>query len=342
VSPNDLRSLPRLRSDILGAAGDYLPARVSRYGRTRHPRKSRGGALIRVVLGLVGLSAAGLFLWWILADHSSDRTATSDVNTEISKAQRLAQSGKLSESLALLEKAKHVDPKSPAPYIFRAQLLAQSFHMREALTEVERAQKIAPTDPDVALSVAKYTPPYLPSAQVEQAAKRAVELAPQNPEAHYYLGLAIAGSSDTARFPEAMREFEQANTLAPPQPKTLVELGKISLTSGDTTRGVAYLETALQLIDQERSRGQIPRIVDIQERKTVLFWLSQAYRRAGRTKDAQRASAASARASAEVHDFETLQSRAMATPPDLAAQKQLERYFSEGGAARLETSPNGS
>jgi Flp pilus assembly protein TadD len=297
---------------------------------------------VRVLLSLVGLAAAGLFLWWVLADHSTVSAVTSNINAEISKAQRLAQSGKLSESLAVLEKAKSLDPKSPAPFILRAQILAQSFHMREALTEVEKAQKVAPADPEVALSVARYTPPYLSAAQVEHAARRAVELAPQNPEAHYYLGLAIAGSSDAARFPEAVREFEKANALAPPQPKTLVELGKISLKTGDTARGVAYLETALQLVDQERSRGQIPRIVDMQERKTVLFWLSQAYRRAGLKKDAQRASAASARVSAHVHDFETLQSRAMATPPDLAAQKRLEKYFAAGEAGRVQTSRDGS
>jgi tetratricopeptide (TPR) repeat protein len=261
------------------------------------------------------------------------------MDSYVEEARDLFRQKQVAQALAVLEKAKKADPKSPYPYAARAELLARGFHYRQAYEELCAARRIAPRDHRLLMTLLAYTPPHVPAKDMEQVAREAVALQPSDSQAYYYLGQAIANSNDPARYGEAMKAFETAVRLAPTEPRIQVEMGKLHSVMGDHLRSVALLENAWQLMKMQQGSGPEPVPSDLDKRTSVAFWLAQEYRRAGKITESKRMGAEAARLSALLQEVTTLRDRAAANPPDLAAQARLQallgpREDAPGGVMR--------
>jgi tetratricopeptide (TPR) repeat protein len=100
-----------------------------------------------------------------------------------------------------------------------------------------------------------------------------VQLAPGSAAAAYKLGAVLANRGRTT---EAIAELKKADALQPGMPETLLELGKAMNTAGDPKSASTYLEQVLQ----SEQKGDLA--------EAAHFQLAQAYRKLGRTADADR------------------------------------------------------
>src|SRR4029077_7543472 len=99
------------------------------------------------------------------------------------------------------------------------------------------------------------------------------ELARGSAAAALKLGLALWNRGGTS---EALAELKRSDALQPGMPETLLELGKALYASGDAGAAAACLERVLQ----------VEKKTDIAQ--AAHFQLAQAYRKLGRTADAER------------------------------------------------------
>jgi len=136
----------------------------------------------------------------------------------------------------------------------------------------------------------------------------ALRLDPRLPEAHYYAGLVYLRQSD---FESASREFRAELGIRPGDAHTMYHLGYTLLSQGQLPESVAllrevvkavpdyelaYFELGRALLQQEDTTGAIENLETAEklapDHDAVYFQLSQAYRRAGRLREAGQALAA--------------------------------------------------
>lgn len=241
---------------------------------------------VPVILALVvaALTAAAL-VGSRIAGPPKSNPASAD--SSLNEGMEHARAGRIGEALKALDRAKRVDPKAVRPRLVRAQLLAASTRFRDAYDEMVEADRIAPNDHEVTMQLLRYIPPYLPPTEAEKVARKAVAQVPEDSEAWYRLGSVIAQDGRSERLPEALKALEESNRLAPMQPLTLVEMGKIHVKLRDSLRAVAELRAAWEILDRTLKSGRQPPEALLEYRRTTAFWLAQAYDLAGQREESQ-------------------------------------------------------
>jgi len=289
------------------------------------PTREAAGRGRPVAIALVTAALFGGFWIWMAGQGRSRDPGEAQVCQ--ARAQRLAGAGRTAEALAELEKAKRADPEAPAPHLLGAQILAAAGRHREARDEALAAHRLAPDDAAATLAALNETPASFPPAEVEPLARQAAAQAPRSAEAHDLLGRAIAGAGDSRRYPEALRELEEASLLDPASAATMVEIARVHSLMGDHERAAAAARLAGELLEREKGQGRLtPSNLRawLEERRSAAFWQAQACQRLGRETERRAAAAAAASSSALLVEVKSLSDRAAASPPDTGAQARLE------------------
>ena len=255
--------------------------------------------------------------------------------SSLADAKELMRAGKAAEALNALEKAKAENPRSAEPYLLRSQLLEQSGSFRAALDEARAARRLKPNDAIVTLREMYLSSDYTTPRELESIALAAAKLAPDNPDARLYIGNAIVRSEDSARYPEAIKAYEDANRLAPYAAAPLLGMGRLYLRMGDSEKGTAMLIHALRILDSAPSGPMpMPQITQwIEERRTATFALGQAAARAEHAADFRRYSQEMTLWSRRASELRALKNRAAADPPDEQARQRLVLIASRGPRA---------
>lgn len=287
---------------------------------------SRRLAVVAICVVAAGLLIAGLTLSkrnGSGAPGDSPAPPAGNTGDMVGAAQQLTTQGKLRDAVALLAKAKTASPRDTSILVTRAGLLAQLGQSREAWDDMLAAHKIAADDPQITLELLRIAPQFVPAADKESYAREGIKQASEKAITHYYLGMAIIAANDPKRYKEAMAAFDEANRIAPNQQLVPLEMGKLTCRMGDYLRGAAWLENAWSLIDAHDQDHSTPATEITRQRQAASYWLAEAYRHIGKTKEAKEMAARAEKYAAQVREIEALQVRAVAEPPDLQAAARL-------------------
>jgi tetratricopeptide (TPR) repeat protein len=227
------------------------------------------------------------------------------------------------------------DPReAAAELVTRANRLQKASEFRRETETLIEAAKLAPKDLNL-LRRLLANPGQMPPKEIEKLARQALTIAPEDPELRYFLGAAIAEQGDPGRTMEAEQELRKSLDSAPDGIPSLIELGKLLASSGRHKEAIVPLAQAAANLDlaQERFAGGAP-LTEIENwttlRRNAAFWLAEAYRGAGHTKEARQAAEEAARRSREAATIRTLRDRAYARPPDPEARNRVEAIMRAG------------
>jgi tetratricopeptide (TPR) repeat protein len=151
------------------------------------------------------------------------------------------------------------------------QAYAQQKDYPNALSELKTASKLDPRLPEAHFYAGLA---YLHQSQFEPAAQEfhaELALRPDDPATNYHLGFALLGLGQAADAAALFREVVKAK---PDYESAYFELGRALLLQGDDAGAIDNLERAEKLAP---------------DHEATYYQLSQAYRRAGRTQEAQQA-----------------------------------------------------
>ncbi len=250
---------------------------------------------------------------------------------KLEEARRLFAANRAGDAIKAADDAQAADPKWPDPHKFKAEVLTHSSHFRQAYDELLAAYRLNPDDLQAAIAVLS-APGYPPAADQEPIARKAVAEAPDNSMTHFYLALALEAGGP-AHYTEAMTSLKQARQLAPDAIQPMIETGKLSSMQGDQTTAVELLQKAISGLGDEMQHGHVSpdKLEDwLQLQRSAFFWMSQAYRRKGDARTADKAAAVAARLSATTAMLRTLKDRAAARPDDLDTQRKLKSLLETG------------
>jgi len=276
----------------------------------------------------VPLVLAAMFPW----AAGCGRTESADASTLLQTGRDHIRSGRVAEALDALERAKRADPKNIEAYLLRSQLLEQSGNMRGALDEALAAHRVDPADRTATLRSLYASAGLAPPRDVEAIAREAAAQSPDNPDARLFLGDAIVRSDDSARYPEALSAYQEANRLAPFAVAPLIAMGRLYLRLNDSERGAAMLEHAVRSLEQApRGPMPLPQLTSwVEERRNAAFALSQAYARLAKGAESRKHAREATDWSRRASELRALKNRAAAHPRDSAAGERLTAIQSRG------------
>lgn len=194
-----------------------------------------------------------------------------DPQASYSLALALVQTGRVDESLGVVDRLLTNGPKMAELYVLKGQIMGQRGEYAPAIEAFNQALALKPGLPDVNFFAGMA---YLRQSEFDLAVQKFEQELKRDPnhiQAKYHIAFIAVTKNEKDKAVPLLQEVLRMN---PNHSEALYQLGKIQLEQGNVPPAVANLETAANLEPQK---------------PYIFYQLYRAYLQAGRTDDAQQA-----------------------------------------------------
>ncbi|MDL2338695.1 MAG: tetratricopeptide repeat protein [Pseudomonadota bacterium] len=167
------------------------------------------------------------------------------LEVQVRRASLLAKQGRLSEGLALIERAPETGEAEARAKVFaEVQLLREGKQWAQANQVLAKANERFADDPDLLYEQSMMEEKLNHMDEMERLLRRVIALRPDHHHAHNALGFSLADRG--MRLPEAKSLIEHALELAPGEPFIIDSLGWVDYRMGNRTEAIKQLTRAYQ------------------------------------------------------------------------------------------------
>ncbi|MGG1945024.1 tetratricopeptide repeat protein [Trinickia sp. NRRL B-1857] len=168
------------------------------------------------------------------------------VTARVTRAQMLAQKGKIDDARKMLAAIQTDDPREQG-VIARtdAAILFDAKHYREAEARLQEANDVSPNDPEIQYDYAMAAEKNGHYDLMESVLRKVMQEQPDSPQAYNALGYSLADRNQ--RLDEADKLIEKASALAPNDAFIMDSLGWVKYRQGDTADAAKLLKHAFEI-----------------------------------------------------------------------------------------------
>lgn len=168
------------------------------------------------------------------------------VTARVTRAQMLAQKGKIDEARKMLAAIQTDDPREQG-IIARtdAAILFDAKHYGEAEARLQEANEVSPNDPEIQYDYAMAAEKNGHYDLMESVLRKVMQEQPDSPQAYNALGYSLADRNQ--RLDEADKLIEKASALAPNDAFIMDSLGWVKYRRGDTADAAKLLKHAFEI-----------------------------------------------------------------------------------------------